>query len=458
MKNELIDTLYGSIPFNSHIRGLLECPELLRLKEVRMSNINFINFPGFSESSRYEHSIGTGYLALRLSKKWGLPQKDSYELVIAALFHDVATPAFGHVMESVYAKKFGFDHEEVTAWIILGKTSNFMKTPKEPIFAGEGPRLRYTLRTLPEKVDIGNIFDYVSGKGKFGRMIKGSVDLDNIDNVVRSALHIGLLVDKTLPIKLVESFDIDNNGSISFRYENSYLIQEWLRVRRDLYTHLLLNTYDLNRECMLRYAIEQAVRFGILKEWHWRMTDVELINYLSRSSVIETEHKKESEEISRVINQVRLCRRFRELGLYWIDDPDFNQTFRDNPALRETIENGLSTLFKARIVVYIVPDKTSRAVDNFILTPLGPLLGHARIADIGHSPTSLLVCIYSSQPTLVKRDQEGRPILAEDHSQQKYTTGEVREIVLTYLRERVGCPEHVKLFDSTLLMANTGET
>ena len=58
---ELIDPLNGIIPFTSYVRRLLQCPKLLRLEEIRMSSINFINFPAFSESTRYEHAIGTGY-------------------------------------------------------------------------------------------------------------------------------------------------------------------------------------------------------------------------------------------------------------------------------------------------------------------------------------------------------------------------------------------------------------
>jgi HD superfamily phosphohydrolase len=416
-----------------------------------MSNISFLNFPGFAESTRYEHSIGTGYLALRLSEQWRLSPRDTYEFVIAALFHDVATPPFGHVTESVYKQEFGFDHEEMTAWIILGKASKFMKTSMEPIFAGEGPKLRSSLRSLPEKVDPENVFQYVSGKGKFGRMIKGSIDLDNIDNVVRSAFHVGLPVDKGLPFKLVDSFDIGSDGSIGFRYENSYLLQEWLNVRRQLYAHLLLDTCDLARECMLRYAIEEAVQLGLLKEWHWRMTDVELISFLTNVASIEAAEKKGFKEIARIINGMRLSHTLRELGLYWIVSPDFYRAFQENPVVHRSLEKDLTELLKARVIVYIVPDKTSRAIDDFKLTPRGPLLGQAKTADIGERPTNLLVCVYSVQPTLVKRDEQGKPILSDDHSQQKYNARELREIVLQYLRDRMGYPQYVSVFEPECL-------
>lgn len=452
-KDALIDALYGEIPFSSHMRRLLQCPEILRLKEIRMSNISFVNFPGFAESSRYEHSIGTAYLALKLSEHWELSRRDMYEFVIAALFHDVATPPFGHVTESVYRQEFGFDHEEMSAWIILGKASEFMKTRREPIFAGEAPKLRDVLKSLPEKIDPENIFHYVSGKGKFGRMIKGSVDLDNIDNVVRSVFHIGLPVDKALPIKLVQSFDMDSNGNISFRYENSFLLEEWLKVRQQLYTHLLLDTNDIARECMLRYAIEESIKLGILKEWHWRMTDVELVSYLNSPPKIETVEEKLSKEIRQIINSIRLAQGFREIGLYWIANPDFYQAFQENPLMHRVIEEDLSELLKARIVVYLVPDKTSRAIDDFTLVPVGPLMGQPKTADIGRSPTNLLVCVYSVQPTLVKRDKEGKPILADNRLQQKYSIRELKETVHKYLRDRVRYPEQVKIFNPGLLLA-----
>jgi HD superfamily phosphohydrolase len=444
-KDELIDCLYGRISFSSNLRKLLYCPELLRLKEIRMSNISFLNFPGFAESSRYEHAIGTGYLALKLSEQWKLSQKDMYEFVIAALFHDVATPPFGHVTEAVYRQYFEFDHEEVTSWIILGKTSRFIKTPLEPIFAGEGPKLKKLLQSFPEIIDPNNICQYVLGKGKFGRMINGSIDLDNIDNVIRSVFHIGLDVDRELPIKIVESFEIDSNFNISFRSENNYLLKKWLTARSQLYAHLLLNTYDLKRECMLSYVIEKAVQDEVLKQTDWKMTDTELINFLTTIPT-ESVANIEIKEIKQTINDIRLSLGFREIGLFWITDTQFYKKSKRDNLMHQTIAKDLTNLFKSRIAVYIVPDKTSRVISDFSLTPIGPLLGDKETANLGESPNNLLICVYSVQPTLIKRDRKGMPILSNDRLQQKYSAKELLEIVLQYLQDKVGRPHHVDIF------------
>lgn len=104
---QIFDRLYGEIKFPDIIQKLLDCPGLLRLRDVRMANNQFVMFPAFSNASRYEHSIGVCYLAGICAKSLDLSEKDTIELMMACLYHDVGTPPFAHAMEEVLQAEYG---------------------------------------------------------------------------------------------------------------------------------------------------------------------------------------------------------------------------------------------------------------------------------------------------------------------------------------------------------------
>src|SRR3954469_10525660 len=58
-----VDRLYGTVTLPPFISSLVRCPAIMRLREVRMANINFLHYPGFADATRFEHSLGACYLA-----------------------------------------------------------------------------------------------------------------------------------------------------------------------------------------------------------------------------------------------------------------------------------------------------------------------------------------------------------------------------------------------------------
>ena len=53
--------------------------------------------------------------------------------------------------------------------------------------------------------------DTITGKGTLGKLLSGTMDLDNIDNVCRLAYHMGIFNNKTLPIELAKSIWIEDD-------------------------------------------------------------------------------------------------------------------------------------------------------------------------------------------------------------------------------------------------------
>ena len=56
--------------------------------------------------------------------------------------------------------------------------------------------------------DIDTIAQYIKGKGEYGPLISGSMDLDNIDNVYRMSYHMGLTTDTLTPVEISKSISV----------------------------------------------------------------------------------------------------------------------------------------------------------------------------------------------------------------------------------------------------------
>lgn len=444
-KNNFYDHLYGEICLPIPILEIASCPEVLRLREIRMSSIDLFNFPAFSNITRYEHAIGTAYLAFKIVEKWKLRTKDKLEIITAALMHDIAAPAFSHLTEMIMKEYYNFDHEIETAKIILGKTSEFRKSTIEPIFAGEVPRSKKILKKY--NIDPHKVFDYLMGKEKFGRLLKGTIDIDNIDNVFRAAYYMGVDFQKGLPLEIALGF-INGEDQIEYDFGRSHLISKWLEIRSLLYRKLLLNTYDLCRECMLKSAIKKAVKLEIINKSHWKLTDQELIAKLINSKDILPEGK----EIYEIINRMRIGDIFTELGLFWIDDRNITFKIKHEKENIERVELLISSLLKYDIVIHYMSDKRSRRVSNIRATLDTYLFKEKDVINIGEDPQNILFGVYSHNRTIIKKDEKGNAVLDKNTKKQiKFSKNELKEIVLSTLMNYFKTSSGIQLFSENLI-------
>ena len=106
---------YPNIP--NFLIKYLNCPSLLRLKQVGyFCGMDYASkdIYNFSEHiTRFDHSLTTALLVYKITK--------NEKATVAALFHDIATPCFSHVID--YMNK-DYEHqestEELTTSVIMG--------------------------------------------------------------------------------------------------------------------------------------------------------------------------------------------------------------------------------------------------------------------------------------------------------------------------------------------------
>lgn len=283
------DALYGKIEFSPLVYKCMLSPEVQRLREVRLCNINSLCITGSSNTNRFEHSVGTAYLAAinieaAVQKHLKLTKKEKETFIIAALLHDVANGPFGHSYEYIMEKK-GFIPEQGLGDVLgdvvsTGIGAHKNSSPFETIFFGKLRALTSILNSS-RKEEVTQI---IAGCHPLSKLISDSIDLDNIDNVFRMAYHMGLDFRKEAPIKLAESMFIEN-GSVVFLQEAKTYLEEWYLVRQRVYKFLLLNPQEFAGKYMLTEAMDilfECISQGKAegRDIKWNYTDYQLMEEL----------------------------------------------------------------------------------------------------------------------------------------------------------------------------------
>lgn len=295
----IFDSLYGVIYFPDFIWDIITSPELQRLREIRLCNINSLCLTGGANINRFEHAIGTCFLAQECLDSWPpldpINEKERKNFLLSALLHDIASGAFGHSFEYIESRS-GFDHEKAFKYIAKGEEGEeyrYKQISFENIFFG----MQGTLSKKIGPQDLDMIGELISGKGRFGPLINSIMDLDNIDNVFRLGYHIGIVRSGRTPLELARSLFIKYNRLI-LRNDAVPLVKEWYEVRRKLYSLLLLNREEFSGKCMLTEAIE-ASKIKDPNYFNWKEVDYELLKTLHHASLIRIPIKHQLFSIER---------------------------------------------------------------------------------------------------------------------------------------------------------------
>lgn len=353
------DPLYGRTDFSKYEYKLISLPEVQRLRGIRMCNINSLLVTGASEISRFEHTLGV----LRLTQEWIkyhiVSIEEANDLTAAALLHDMQTGPFGHSLQYVLEENEvdgNFVHEDIAH----GKTNHYHQDLiANASFAG---------RPFGADALLGsrwkNVGELIKGKGRLGPLISGTMDLDNIDNVVRLAYHVGVACkeDSKVAITLARDMDVIN-GELNFSEATIPSIMRWITIRGDLYNLLLLDWAEFSAKAMFTRAMEIALSKNILGSNSWVHTDAELLTVLEKNGI------GENQAVGDLVKRLRVGDLYRPIAMlqsahinYYNDlnSPERKAEFESK--ITEYAKKTYNT--KIKIIMHLILDKgkTQRAV------------------------------------------------------------------------------------------------
>lgn len=280
--------MYGKIEFSPLILRCLMTPEMQRLREVRLCNINSLCITGSSNTNRFEHAVGTAFLASQNIKynyvKYSEYKEKQELLIVSALLHDVANGPFGHSYEYIMEKQ-GFIPEKGLENVFVdvtsaGKGAHGYSSPYEPIYFGKLRGLNSILNSEQKKT----VSSIISGKHYFSKLISDTIDLDNIDNVFRMAYHMGIPFPLGAPIELAKAMYLDGDRIVFKKSAERYL-NIWFDTRKKVYKFLLLNPQEFSGKYMLTEAMDIVFdgisqKNNLSSDIKWYYTDFELLQTL----------------------------------------------------------------------------------------------------------------------------------------------------------------------------------
>ncbi len=300
------DPVHGAIEVDGVLLELLDRPEMQRLRSVRQLGLGCLVFPG-ANHTRFEHCLGTCHLAGRMARSIGLEEDDARAVTAAGLLHDVCHPPYSHALEAAMEASSGMDHMEMAGALIRGEIP-FFREEDSDLFggldtiaevldsAGVSPDGVCGLIAHPESSD-GEALDRFSGRHSYfpskdyaHQIIHGPVDADQMDYLMRDALHTGVCHGRIDCDRLVKTMAVVNDRIVLDR--GGVAAAEGLMVSRSLmYTSVYFHRTTRIAQRMMAKAVEAS---GV------RLDDLHLLGDAELQARVISAGGRASEEARRV--------------------------------------------------------------------------------------------------------------------------------------------------------------
>ena len=251
---------YNDMPF--FLKKYLKCPSLVRLMSVGyfcgmdFASKSVYNFDEYI--SRFDHSLTTSLLTYKVT--------NDKTMTVAALFHDVATPCFSHVIDYMNED---YEKQESTEEL----TEDIIKNDK------------YLLKCLKEdNIDVDNIINFKNFSIVDNDRPKCCAD--RLDGVILTGIAWTKNVTKDDIKKIINDVRVfkneDNEDEIGFN--NRDIVSKIIDVSKsiDLYCHTNEDNYMMH---LLANITKLSIDKGyITYDDLYSLNEVELFNILKKST------------------------------------------------------------------------------------------------------------------------------------------------------------------------------
>ena len=232
MKLKIIkDPVHGYVEVDPRVQPLLDSPAIQRLRYIRQLGFSFLVYPGASHS-RFEHSIGTMYLAGVACQQFGLEPDERLLILASALLHDAGHGPFSHASEPLMEMWLGRTHDDISG--IIGAQ-----------FA-----------PLLEQIGVkpADVCAVIQGRHHLSGIIHGDLDVDRMDYLLRDAYYTGAPYGTVDAHRLIRNIRLTEGGVVLD--ENGINAAESLLIARTLMRPTVY-FHHVSRigECMFQLAM-----------------------------------------------------------------------------------------------------------------------------------------------------------------------------------------------------------
>jgi uncharacterized protein len=245
------DSLHGNLQLNEFEVKLIDTPQIQRLRRIKQLGFTFLVYPG-ANHTRFEHSIGSMYLASRLAYNLKLSNEQREMLRVCAILHDAGHGPFSHVSEAVLEKS----HEELTSKLILESELS---------------------EILSEKFDPNEIIKLISGEGRLGHIISGDLDVDRMDYLLRDSYYTGVAYGVIDVERLIHNMKLEDN--LILKAKGVQAAESMLLARYFMYPSVYQHHTTRIINSMFRRCLNQLFKEGHIKpEKIYKYDDSDIIS------------------------------------------------------------------------------------------------------------------------------------------------------------------------------------
>jgi hypothetical protein len=271
------DPVHGSMRLEGIVLSLIDTAEIQRLRGIRQLGLANLAFPG-ANHSRFEHALGTAYLASRVVSELDLDEHERNLLQAAAVLHDVGHAPYSHTLEHMMVDKLRMDHMELTGKIIGGEMD---------VTGGRDVKLRVA-RVFKILKNWGLSADEVSKllvgrhrRGYLGELLHSEVDVDQMDYLLRDSHYTGVALGMVDTDRLMRTLVI-SRGRLCILEKGVEAVEGLLTARGLMYSSVYYHHTVRAAEVMLTSAVDWALENdpkGQLKNI-FLMNDAQLVETL----------------------------------------------------------------------------------------------------------------------------------------------------------------------------------
>src|SRR5437667_1932369 len=279
------DSLYDLIPLGPRELKLISTPPFLRLQKIKQLGFVYRIWPGATHT-RYEHSLGSYYLAVRALRSllqrgddgglFGVSVNSIQTLVVAALLHDIGHYPFSHTIEELGHPIIA--HEKVGRSIIENSEiatileRDYHLSPERVADFIDPPKVK----ALPVDDELLN------------SLLSGALDVDKLDYLPRDAracnVPYGGVDVARLQLALRIHPNVHNQRRIVVTHKGISPLHSLLHARQEMFDNIYWHHTTRALQVMLMRAVHEALLCGALQvEQLVGLDDASLLSLLAET-------------------------------------------------------------------------------------------------------------------------------------------------------------------------------
>jgi len=248
------DPLYGFIGLSAEEEKLLDTAAMQRLSRIKQLSHTYIVYPS-AVHTRFEHSLGSLYIAGRICQELELPEERKRLIRMAGLLHDIGHGPFSHLFE------------EPMSWINGDEYSHDTATK---LIIEHDPQISGILGSSKQE-----LLDIFNGDSLESDIISGSLDVDKMDYLRRDSHHTGVaygIFDLERVIRTLCSFKEDGREYIAIGEKGMDALESYRVARYAMHMQVYEHHARLIADDMFLKAVKAAFKEGCLAKENFNIS------------------------------------------------------------------------------------------------------------------------------------------------------------------------------------------